>query len=93
MTAKKQTHVRSEIITENKIITPEDFSFYYAHNNGEASVTIDGVVLKQGESIDLTSLPADSIYNSPITIIFSENTDRNLCLKLFKITDKYKSYL
>ena len=86
---KYQTYVRSEIITSNKIITPEDFAFYWAHNNGECDVTVDGVVLKQGDTLDLTSLPYDSIYNVPITIIFGNNSEeKKLCLKQFKFTDK-----
>lgn len=86
---KTQTYIRTEIIKENKIITPEDFAFYWAHNNGACDVTIDGVVLKQGDTLDLTSLPYDSIYNVPITIIFGNNSEeKNLCLKQFKFTDK-----
>lgn len=86
---KYQTYVRSEIITSNKIITPEDFAFYWAHNNGECDVTVDGVILKQGDTLDLTSLPYDSIYSVPITIIFGNNSeDKKLCFKQFKFTNK-----
>lgn len=84
-----QTYVRTEIIKENKIITPEKYYCYWAHNNGACDVTVDGVLLKQGDTLDFTSLPSDSIYNTPITIQFGNNdTDKNLCLKQFKITDK-----
>lgn len=84
-----QTYVRSEKITSNKIITPEDFACYYAHNNGECDVTVDGVILKQGEHLDMTSLPYNSIYNVPINIAFGSNSeDRHLVLKQFKFTNK-----
>lgn len=84
-----QTYVKSEIIKDNKIITPENYYCYWAHNNGACDVTVDGVVLKQGETLDMTSLPADSIYNTPISIQFSNNdADKRLCLKQFKITNK-----
>ena len=86
---KLQTYVRTEIFKENKIITPEDYYCYMAHNNGVCEVTVDGVVLKQGDTLDLTSLPPDSIYNTPITIQFGSNdNDKRLCLKQFKITNK-----
>lgn len=84
-----QTYVRTEIFKENKIIAPEDYYCYMARNNGVCEVTVDGVVLKQGDTLDLTSLPPDSIYNMPITIQFGSNdNDKRLCLKQFKITNK-----
>ena len=84
-----QTYVRTEIIKENRIITPEDYYCYIVHNNGACEVTVDGVVLTQGETFDLSSLPANSIYNTPITIQFGNNDeDKRLVLKQIKITNK-----
>lgn len=87
--SRLQTYVRTEIIKENKIITPEEYYCYIAHNNGACEVTVDGVLLAQGETFDLSSLPANSIYNTPITIQFGNNdADKRLCLKQIKIMDK-----
>lgn len=87
---KQQTYIRTDIIKENKILTPEDYYCYIAHNNGACDVTIDGWVLKQGDTVDLSGLPTDSIHQGPITIAFGNNdADKNLCLKRIKITDKF----
>lgn len=86
---KLQTYIRTEIIKENRIITPDDYYCYIAHNNGACEVTVDGVILAQGETFDLSSLPANSIYNTPITIQFGNNDDdKRLILKQIKITNK-----
>ena len=86
---KTQTYIRTEIITKNTIISPEDYYCYIAHNNGACEVTVDGVVLQQGDRVDLSGLPTNSIYNTPITITFGNNdSDKRLCLKQIKITNK-----
>lgn len=85
----KQTYIRTEQFKENKVITPQDYYCYIAHNNGACDVVVDGVLLHQGDKVDLSGLPTDSIFNTPITIIFGSNSpERDLCLKLIKITDK-----
>lgn len=89
----KQTYIRTDIIKENKILTPEDYYCYIAHNNGECNVTVDGWFLKKGETIDLSSLPSDSVHQDPITIVFSDNNpERFLCLKRIKVTNKFRTY-
>lgn len=85
----KQTYIRTEIIRENKNITPEDYYCYKAHNNGKCDVFVDSVRLKQGETIDFTTLPKDSIYQSVITVIFGTNdTEKELVFQQIKITNK-----
>ena len=85
----KQTYIRRENIKQNTVITPQDYYGYIAHNNGVCDVMVDGVLLHQGDKVDLSALPTDSILNTPISIIFGTNdTERDLCMQLIKITDK-----
>lgn len=87
--ADLQTYIRTQVITQNQEIAPQDYFGYYAHNNGECVVSVDGVELAQGEHLDMSSLPYTAIYNTPIKIIFGSNSeDKRLVLKQIKLTAK-----
>lgn len=70
---KRQVVSRTQTITANTTLMPEGYAGFLAKNIGTGNVKVDGFVLEPGDELDLTSIPADVIWNSPLPIEVESN--------------------
>lgn len=59
---------RSQTITANTTLMPEGFGGWIALNIGTGNVKVDGFVLTPNAMLDLSHLPYNVVWNSPIPI-------------------------
>lgn len=69
--AKSVTN-KTQTIRVNTTLMPEGFGGYLAQNIGSGDVEVDGFILEPGMQLDLTKIPADITWDTPITIICGE---------------------
>lgn len=72
---------KTRVVTDNTIITPEDFGGWCAQNWGNVVATINGVrILPQNyggalQLLDFTHIAPDVVWGEDITVIFDAHTD------------------
>lgn len=67
--AKYTVKTRTDVVTENKTLTPNQYGGWLAVNTGTGNVTVDGVELQPGEGLDFTKLHPDVIWEENIKIV------------------------
>lgn len=63
---------RSEVYKQNATVNPSDFGGWLCVNSGTGSVQVMKITLAPGEGLDLTTLPPDVRWDSPIPIVILE---------------------
>lgn len=74
--AKYTVKTRTDVVTENKTLTSNQYGGWLAVNSGSNVVTVNGIELLPGEGLDFTKLHPDVIWDEPIRIV-TGNVDGN----------------